>query len=65
MILSWQENLPDDEMPPEWMWPLDHELVGWFDEVQRKRDERYGNHDGDSDDTVVPMMNNQLAAARR
>jgi hypothetical protein len=65
MIVSWQENLPDEEMPPEWMWPLDHELVLWFDEVKRKRDEKYGRHDDDDDRDEVPMMSNALAAEKR
>lgn len=66
MILSWQENLSEDEIPPEWMWPLDHELVLWFDEVKRKRDEKFGRPDDDDDDrTDVPMMSNSLADAKR
>mgnify|MGYP001011378439 len=42
MILSWQENLPSDEMPPYWMWHLDWEIEDWFRKVQRKRDAKYG-----------------------
>lgn len=65
MIVSWQENLADEEVPPEWMWALDHELIGWFDEVKRKRDEKYGRSNDDDDRDEAPMMTNELAAARR
>lgn len=62
-ILDWQENLPSDETPPEWMWTLDHELEAWFDEVDRKRKERFGIED---DDREAPqMMQNEFAKNRR
>ena len=62
-ILAWQENLPRDEMPPEWMWSVDHELEIWFERVEAEREEKYG---GTGDDrTEVPMMTNELAAQRR
>lgn len=65
-VLDWQENLTDDEMPPEWMWHLDSELSSWFDEVKRKRDDRYGGGDRDDDrPTTVPLMENELAKGRR
>lgn len=47
------------------MWPLDHELIGWFEEVQRKRDEKYGRDRDDDDRETTPMMTNELAAARK
>lgn len=62
-ILSWQENLTDEEIPPEWMWPLEWELERWFDEVKFKREERYGRTD--RGDTVAPMMANEYAQGRR
>lgn len=56
-ICSWQENLPEDEQPPEWMWSLDHELADWFDQLDRKR-----NNERDSGrDTTVPLMDNELS----
>lgn len=61
-ILDWQENLPEDEMPPHWMWPYEELLNEWFDEVKAKRDEKYGNHGGD---TVAPMEQNALAKGKR
>jgi hypothetical protein len=62
VILGWQENLAKDETPPEWMWALDEELEKWFDEVEEARREKYGLRD---DDTIVPMMQNQMTAGRR
>lgn len=66
-VISWQENLLNDEMPPEWMWPFDEELEGWFDEVERKRNERYGGSGGDGDVTPArsQMTDNEYAKALR
>lgn len=41
-ILNWQENLSSEEMPPEWMWSLDHELEPWFERVTEEREEKCG-----------------------
>ncbi len=27
----------EEDIPPEWMWPLDHALKQWFEEVDRRR----------------------------
>lgn len=64
-VLGWQENLQEDEMPPQWMWHLEHEIEPWFDEVKRRREEKHGRP-GDSDnDTRVPMMSNEYAENMR
>jgi hypothetical protein len=65
IILSWLENLGKDEIPPEWMWALDDELEKWFDGVEEARNEKYGINDSRSNDTVVPMMQNELTRSRR
>lgn len=57
-ILAWQENLARDEIPPEWMWSVDHELEIWFERVEEERDERFGG--GDRRERT-PMMQNELA----
>ena len=45
------------------MWILDEELELWFEEVDRKRKEKYGlNDDSDSEST---MMSNEYAKGRR
>jgi hypothetical protein len=64
VILSWQENLGEDEIPPEWMWPLDEELESWFDEVKESRRDRAGNRDNGRSSTV-PLMQNELTRRRR
>ncbi len=57
-IISWQENLPRNEMPPVWMMHLDHELEMWFERVDRDR----SNPKGGDDREQVPMAENELAA---
>lgn len=55
-------------MPPEWMWPFDNDLDGWFAEVEQKRKERFGRDgsaDDDDDDKDKPMMQNELARQRK
>lgn len=59
-VLDWHENLMKEEIPPEWMWPVDHELEMWFEEVERKREAKFGNGAGDDDDPSG-MMHNELA----
>lgn len=65
-VITWQENLLEDEMPPSWMWHLDTELEAWFDDVAAKRKERYGGGGGDDDrDVDGPAMDNEFARGRR
>ena len=64
MVLDWQENLPSNEMPPEWMWPFAERLTDWFKEVKRKRDEKYGNDSVDDDSDMGAswtMAHNEMA----
>ena len=46
-ILSWQENLVSEEMPPKWMWHLDWEIENWFIAVKNKREARYNKDPSD------------------
>ena len=46
MILDWLENLPKEDRPPQWMWHLDEKLIEWFEEVDRKREARFGSNGG-------------------
>lgn len=62
-ILDWHENLPEDELPPEWMWRFDAELNDWFDQVKEKRDEKYGSRSDDREQ--VPLMDNEYTAGLR
>lgn len=53
-------------MPPEWMWPLDAEIVDWMERVAEERKERYGgNSDDDDRDSGGPMIQNEYARDRR
>lgn len=60
-IIDWHEHLSQDEMPPEWMWPLDHEINIWFERVAEEREEKYG---GGSKEEKAPMMGNEMAKGR-
>jgi hypothetical protein len=61
-IISWQENLTSDDIPPKWMWPLEWELELWFVEVDRRRQSA---SNGGSGDEQVEMMDNEYARALR
>lgn len=63
-IIDWQENLPKEDIPPEWMWPFIDELEIWFEEVDNRRKESSGGSSS-SGDTTVPMMTNELARGSR
>lgn len=61
-ILDWHENLLKEEVPPQWMWPLDHELDDWFKQIDKLRKEKYGNTEsGESGE----MMQNEYAEEYR
>jgi hypothetical protein len=60
----WQENLPNKEMPPKWMWALDDELTRHFDWVQRQRDDPNDDRDDDEPRSVGPMLQNEYAKNR-
>lgn len=59
-ILTWQENLTREEMPPEWMWSVEHELTAWFQRIDEERNEKYGGGDS-APESTTPMMTNELA----
>lgn len=53
-------------MPPEWMWPLDDEIVEWMDRIVDERNEKYGgSSDRDDREPAGPMMTNEYARERR
>lgn len=63
-VLSWQENLTDEEMPPRWMWHLDWELNAHFDSVKRKRDEKYGASPTSAEGESEELWEDNSLAAR-
>ncbi len=53
MLVFWQENLAEEDMPPEFMWHLDEELDAWFADVKRRRESR---NDPRNDDLEEPEL---------
>lgn len=51
-ILSWMENLPEDEMPDRWMWHLDWEIDAHFDVVKAKREAKHDLSPGESEEEL-------------
>lgn len=60
-ILDWHENLMEEDIPPEWMWPFDKALDEWFDDIKAAHAQGGSQRD---DREVVPMMSNDLAEGR-
>ena len=61
LIVFWQENVLQKDMPPRWMWGLDEELSRHFERVRAKA----GDGDEDDDDEPTgPMAQNELAKNR-
>lgn len=58
-ILSWYENLPGHEIPPQWMWALDWEVEDWFLEIDRIRSGAMGA--GVEDREEVDMTPNEFS----
>ena len=61
-VLSWYENLPEDEQPPRHVWHSDKRLANWFEDVDRKRKAKTGGKHSSSyeDADDAPMMVNEL-----
>ena len=43
MILAWNENLPEDEMPPKEVWYDEKKLERHFQNIKDKRKRKWGN----------------------
>lgn len=56
-VQDWQENMVPDEVPPRWMWHLDHELKEWFENLEWERKNRYSNRDDDDEVIGLPVKN--------
>lgn len=62
MVLSWNENLPKDEVPPRNIWWSGKMLDDWFRDVERRRDKKASGKQSTYDAAdEVPSMGNQLA----
>ncbi len=63
LVIGWQENLLPEDMPPEWMWPLNEALNEWFDTVKKRHEEKYGTKTDDDDDG--DMAQNELTRGKK
>ena len=75
MIISWEENLAEDEIPPRWMWHLPWDLKTHMEKVVADRKAKYEskpNSDGsdnapaweaDDDDVKAWIRENTGGAA--
>lgn len=55
-VLIWHENLPQEDIPPSWMWPLQDQLDLHFKMVDDKRD----GDSGSSDEAGTAVDRNEL-----
>lgn len=61
-ILGWLEHLTEEDMPPQWMWPLSKELERHFEKVKERRNS--GRSDSSNDDDDGLMIRNEYAQGR-
>ena len=47
-ILNWNENLPEKEVPPRYLWPFPDEIDAWFGEVKIARDQERNSTGGET-----------------
>lgn len=50
MVMSWHENLADDEIPPKHLWSDSEGLDEWFERVKERREAKYGGKTVQDDD---------------
>ena len=65
VITSWMENLPEDEVPPRWMWHLDWEIQSHFIKVKEEREKKYSsgkNKDEESEGPQAGAVHNEYAS---
>lgn len=64
-VLTWYENLPKDEVPPEYLWEDGEGLELWWKSVEDKRDDgtatSRGRVDDDDSDQAPGMAENDYA----
>jgi hypothetical protein len=61
-VLSWFENLPEDEQPPRHIWWSDELVSDWFRNVREDREKKSGKKKSSSYEQSedVPMMQNEM-----
>lgn len=66
-IINWYENLPEEEVPPEYLWEDPKGLEMWWKTVEAKREDGQGlstsgRKDDDDDSPDAPgMAENDIA----
>lgn len=62
--MAWWQ-LPKEDQPPEEIWGLDDELSAWWEDVDARREAKYGGADGGGREpmTEVPLEQNEYAKA--
>lgn len=59
------EHLTEEDMPPQWMWPLAEQLEDHFEKVKERRKSKYDSGpDDDEDEVNAPMIRNEYARGR-
>jgi hypothetical protein len=62
-ILGWYENLPQEDMPPRWMWHLNDDLERHFEKMKAKRSS--GSRDNDDEEWAPgATIQNEYARGR-
>ena len=63
--MSWWKLAPDEQPPPE-IWGLDDDLGRWWEDVEVRREQKYGSpSDTDSELEKVPQTGNEYAKQLR
>lgn len=64
-ILTWYENLPKEDMPPEYLWEDSEGLEMWWKTVEARREDGVPTSQGDADpantDQPRQMVENDVA----
>lgn len=55
--------MPEDDIPPSWMWPFSESINEWFDDLKAKR--KQGAADARDDRDQVELMENEDPRIRR
>lgn len=64
-VLSWFENLPEEEQPPRHIWYDDEQIADWFRDVRASRKQNVKRRSSYNDAEDAPMSDNELAAEYR
>lgn len=60
-ILAWYENLPTEEVPPEYLWEDGAGLEMWWKHVEEKREDGGSTRRSQDDDGPDDMAENDYA----